>query len=393
MKHLTDGRLRRLRDEPEEIGEGERAHLKVCSGCQASAERIARDAARAQALLIFDPPIVDHEAALLHLRHKGLGAVAPKPSPWRLIPVAGRRVSLTRRPLVAVALVVLIGATLVGTGVATNLLKIFEPEQVVAVPVSADSIGRLPDLSAFGTINILKEPEATVAATPGDAADQSGLDVLVPGTLREVKGEVIYTVVSTGSGSFTFDSAKASTALAKELPPPLAEINGSTLVVQFGPAIIQTVGRATLSPGGLEAAKRAAESAGAQHDGSERPDFAGLFAELPQLVIVQMKAPVVSSDGPSVEEYREALLSLPDISPSLAAQIRSIGNPSSTLPLPIPVDLATSHPVEINGAKAVAVGDNTGLGSGVIWQSKGMVYGVAGMLPEDDVLQIARSLH
>jgi hypothetical protein len=40
----------------------------------------------------------------------------------------------------------------------------------------------------------------------------------------------------------------------------------------------------------------------------------------------------------------------------------------------------------------VAVGDNTGLGAGVIWIKGGLVYGVAGTLKQKAILDIANHL-
>jgi len=41
----------------------------------------------------------------------------------------------------------------------------------------------------------------------------------------------------------------------------------------------------------------------------------------------------------------------------------------------------------------VAIGDQTGAGSVVIWEKNGMIYGVGGPLKESDVLAAANSLH
>ena len=46
----------------------------------------------------------------------------------------------------------------------------------------------------------------------------------------------------------------------------------------------------------------------------------------------------------------------------------------------------------VDGVQGVLVGDNTGLGAGVIWIKDGFVYGVGGTLSQDQVLAIARSL-
>ncbi|HEX2053413.1 MAG TPA: hypothetical protein VHJ78_06785, partial [Actinomycetota bacterium] len=153
----------------------------------------------------------------------------------------------------------------------------------------------------------------------------------------------------------------------------------STLTLNAGPVVIQTFG----GPADPQQAARSAAPGG---------DVAELLAALPDLMIVQMKAPVLSSDGPSVEDYRDALLELPGLSETLKAQIRAIGDPSATLPLPVPIDLATSREVEINGVTGLLVGDNTGVGSGVVWQSGGIVRAVGGTMRQDEVLALARSM-
>ena len=106
-----------------------------------------------------------------------------------------------------------------------------------------------------------------------------------------------------------------------------------------------------------------------------------------------MKAPTVASTGASLQDLEDYLLQLPGVSPQLAAEIKSIGDPSSTLPLPIPVDRASEHSVQVQGVQGVAVGDSTGIGSVVIWEKDGIIYGVGGTLSESQVLDVASSLH
>jgi hypothetical protein len=48
--------------------------------------------------------------------------------------------------------------------------------------------------------------------------------------------------------------------------------------------------------------------------------------------------------------------------------------------------------VSINGDPGVALGDNTGLGSGVIWIHKTSVFVVAGSLKQSVVVDIAKKL-
>ena len=144
------------------------------------------------------------------------------------------------------------------------------------------------------------------------------------------------------------------------MPPAL---DGSTLRVAIGPVVIGTYGTAADT------------------------------GDLPQLVIAQAPMPRVTSSGATVAAIEHYLLAQPGVAPELAASIRAIGDPTTTLPIPIPIDMAQADHVAVQGVTGLAIGDNTGIGSGVIWEKDGMVYGVAGTLPENQVLAIARSLH
>ena len=86
------------------------------------------------------------------------------------------------------------------------------------------------------------------------------------------------------------------------------------------------------------------------------------------------------------------LYMMPGISAQLASTIRAIGDPSTTLLIPVPIQYATSTDVTVQGVHGVALGDNTGLGSAVIWIKGGTVYGVVGSLKQSDVLSIANHL-
>jgi hypothetical protein len=83
---------------------------------------------------------------------------------------------------------------------------------------------------------------------------------------------------------------------------------------------------------------------------------------------------------------------VPGISPQLAASLRAIGDPSTTLLIPVPIQYATSSKVKVQGVQGVAVGDNTGAGAGVIWIKDGKVFAVAGFLKQSEVLKIANGL-
>jgi hypothetical protein len=113
---------------------------------------------------------------------------------------------------------------------------------------------------------------------------------------------------------------------------------------------------------------------------------------LPELIVAKSAVPVVTSTQVTAKQLEDYILSIPGLSPSLAAAIRSIGDPATTLPIPVPVEYATATKVSVNGDHGVALGDNTGLGSGVIWIHKANVFVVAGPLKQADGLTIAKNL-
>jgi len=376
VKHLDDGALRRLVDDPEpEAGE----HLATCAECRARYDAVTADATRGAALLATGSVLVDAEAALRRLNRRLAVEVPPKPRPWaRLVPDGFALPRRAARPLAIAALVAVGVTTLFVTGAAESMIAIFQPQQVTAITVNPESLATLPDLNLYGRVDRSDQPQVKRALGWSDSANQTGLSFLEPGQLpASVSGTPIYYYLTQGRASFTFDqqtAAQTAAARHESLPSLPANIDGSTLYVNAGPGGVEVIG----------GAPRAATSDGAG---------ASMLSEIPQLVIAEVKAPSVTSTGPSVKDFETALLSMPGVSPDLAAQIRAIGDPSTTLPIPIPTSMASSQTTNVGGAPAVLIGDNTGLGSAVVWVKNGMVYAVGGALSQGDVLSIARSLH
>jgi len=46
----------------------------------------------------------------------------------------------------------------------------------------------------------------------------------------------------------------------------------------------------------------------------------------------------------------------------------------------------------VQGVDGIALGDNTGVGAGVIWIKNGVVYGVVGTIKQSDALTVANQL-
>ena len=320
----------------------------------------------------FDTPgiEVDTERALARIRERvERERIAPVmlDTPRRM----PRSVSPWLRGLAAAASVALIATALQVTGLADSIFTIFEAKQVAAVPVTTTDIETaVGGLTTYGTLEWSTPPKPYDVPDLATAARESGMIVLTPKTFPA--GTPIpaapHRLPPPTTATYTFSAEKARQAAAAKgaTPPPMpSNIDGSKLFLTGGPVVVQYFGDATSTASG----------------------------DIPKLLIAQGRAPVVQSDGVTVAELQQYLLAQPGITPQLAAQIKAIQDPSSTLPIPIPVDLGSSKQVTVQGTSGIFVGDSTGLGSAVIWQKDGIVYGVAGTLTEAEILAVANSLH
>jgi hypothetical protein len=116
------------------------------------------------------------------------------------------------------------------------------------------------------------------------------------------------------------------------------------------------------------------------------------ISDLPPLVIVEAVAPRVYSTGATAREIEGYLLSMPGVAPQLADEIRAIGDPSTTMPIPVPIDKSYSQQIVIDGTRGLAIGDNTGVGGMIVWQRNGIVYGVCGGMQQRQLMEVAQSL-
>ncbi|TMC43653.1 MAG: hypothetical protein E6J23_09695 [Chloroflexi bacterium] len=322
-------------------------------------------------------PQVNTEDALTRFRARveseGIAGVAP---------AARRRVtSRWLQGLAAAAGVVIVASALTLSGVADSVLKIFEPKSVVAVPITQSDLNYLGQacsglnlqdcMGAYGTFVWTTPPQPKEVQSRSQASAEAGFAVQAPTAVpSSVTGDPRYGVINRSSATFTFsaDSTRQAASRQNRTAPPLpANIDGSKLFITGGPAVVQIWGAPT------------------GHSGQGGPD-------IPTLIVGQAKAPTISSDGVTVDQLRGYLLSQPGVSPQLAAAIRAIGDPSSTLPVPVPAELAISHPVTVQGVQGLFVGDNTGIASAVIWQKDGMMFEVIGSFTESQALSIANSM-
>jgi hypothetical protein len=331
-----------------------------------------------RALAVDERPI-DTEDALSRFRSR-----VEREGATPVIAVPRRRIS-TRwlQALGAIAAVLIVASGLALSGAADSILKIFEPKSVVGVPVTSNDLSTLSQacagleleqcLGAYGTFTWTTAPEPREVSTLAAASNTVGFMVKTPSSLpASVTGQPRYGVINKSSATFTFSADATRQTAAKQnrtMPPLPANIDGSKLFITGGPAVVQIWGAtANANPS----------------------DISG---RIPTLVVGQAKSPVVSSDGVTVQELQTYLLSQPGISPQLAAAIRAISDPASTLPVPVPAELAVSHQITVQGVSGLFIGDNTGIASAIIWQKDGMMFEVIGSLTESQALAIANSMN
>ena len=418
--HLSDGTLRRWVDEPFTLDPPARRHLDTCPRCGRRAEEIRSDRDLAMAVVAAQPlPPPDRDRALARLRARladaGSGVRrragrssdrhrASRVARWLSDPRRGARIARRYSSVVGATALV---AVLVGAGVASGFITIFQPRQFAPVAVSISDLSSLQELASYGDVSGV--PGLTF--TPGSwdqARSATGVSlpqhVTLPSGIPSTPG---YAVLSGGTISFTFDLSKAEAAarqVGATLPPMPAGMNGSTLRLTVPSAFVETygfdagllLGGAASVPGESQAGSMTAiaASSSAGPAGSPAPGTAPPVSAIPglsqgALAIVACRLPSVASNGATAAEIEDYLLAQPAIPAGLADEIRAIGDPSQTLPVPVPISFASAQTVSIDGATGLLVGDQTGVGSVVVWQHGGVVYAVLGTVSASEVLGVA----
>jgi hypothetical protein len=358
MRHPTDGTLRRLLDEPAGVPDADRQHVLACATCRAELGRVRTDAQlTAAALRAPGTGDVDVDAAWARLSTATPptrpAAATARPARWR---------SAVRKPAVAAvaAAVLLSGA---GVAAANDWLPIFETERVDPVAITSTDLVQVPDLSAYGDLQVDQEPSTEQVADAATAGERTGLTVPEVTELPEgVTGDPAYQVADVVGATFTFSAAKAAQAAAAEgevLPPPPAGLDGSSLRIEAGPGVAAVWSQPT---------------------------------GVPTLVVASVVAPTVYSSGVPFETVRDYLLSLPGLPDGLADQLRDLSAEGGTLPLPVPAELVTSSTADVGGTDATVLTSRDGLFAGVVWVEDGRMTGVAGSLSADELLSVARGL-
>jgi len=359
MRHPSEGVLRRLIDEPAGVADPDRQHVAGCDQCLTTLVAVREDADLVGAALTSTAD-VDVDAAWRRL--STAAAAAPAPARVRAPRRSGRVRALVRRPAVA-AVAVAVVLTGAGTAAANDWLKVFQTEQIAPVGFSTADLVALPDLSAYGDLQLTSDPGVHEVADAAAAEAESGLDVPEIADLpRGVSGDPVTTVGGQAAATFTFSAERAARAAAEAgetLPPTPAGLDGSSVRLVAGPGVVQVWESSVGAPG---------------------------------LVVGRAVAPTAFSSGVPFETLRDHLLSLPGLPDDVAAQLRTFTADGSTLPLPVPEDQVSSSAAEVDGVPATVLAARDGSMAAVVWVDEGVVTAVAGSMDGDEVLELAQAL-
>lgn len=353
MTHPDSGELRRAIDEPDHVL-AVLAHARECGECAAELERRRADAEFCGAAL-QGAVAPDADAALRRVYVRAL-----RPSPFASF--ARPAAALAAAAVIAIA----IALTPLG-GYARSFLTVFEPKQFEPIQISGADLKHLrvlPQAQDVGTQRVVTKMTRAHYSSFESAQTHAGFAVRKVSVLPAGFGSVHnYFTMTPSEMTFTFNAAKARAfekRSHKTLPPMPPGLDGTTVRVRTGYAL--------------------------------QSSFQSRASKERSLEVVQAQVPRVTSTGASLDTLERYLLSMPNVSPDLARRIRALGDIQNTVPVPVVIDKQTARQVQVDGVQGLAIGDNTGLGAGVMWQKNGIVYVVAGPLKMDEVLEVANGL-
>jgi hypothetical protein len=368
VRHVSDGTLRRLVDEPFAVAERDIQHLKRCDRCRSRATQVERDARSARQL--FSPVALsspDVGWQRVHARATTTPAARAgrigSRRRWRLMGA-----SISTGTSIAAA-----GVLIAGVAAAATLTTVFAPKQVAPLPVSqADlqqltsylgtnggELGGFPAPSGskslpFGEFSWSSSGQPDEVGSLADAEAAAGFATTLPSSLPNgVDAVAKYLVVPKVTATITFNASAG------------AKLSGSTLTMTVGPGIVVSYSGATGATG---------------------------FANLPPLVVAAGRPPMATSTGATTTDLENFLLAQHGVPGDLAQELRFVGNLQTTLPVPTPPGVSSAS-MQIDGAPAVVLGDGSGTATGAIWEDhQGMLHIVAGLIDKGDLLGVARQV-
>ena len=392
-----DGTLRAIADG--EVADGWRpdldAHVQSCEECRERTQALRTTAALAHGRMVaiapnsslaIAAPTFESVRSATPVRWGGVRAWASMGSGWS--PWVARAGAVAA----AVALAVSWPAV---SSFADGALQSFRVQRVQPITIDADALrGRFAELSideakVRDALRYRGPDKPTITITSqSDAAARSGLALRLPKTIPAAVGAkpARYVVTSGGAADVTIDGpklvklavdAKVSDAA---LMSRIGALDGATITVQAAPAVVAVWGDVDI-PTQVPTGKAAASMS--------TPAARG-----PVLVVGQVKSPVVNIPASvDVDGFRDAVMKSGTVPPEFVQALSAVKDWRTTLPIPTggPSGL---RQVDVDGTTAT-VSSRAHEGktvTTVVWVRDGVIYGVAGDVPEADILIAARSL-
>jgi hypothetical protein len=370
VRHIPDGVLRRLDDEPLAVPDRVIDHVTSCERCSARRAEITHDTERVAQLVSVPQLVPDTDIAWARLRRELVARPAEsghrRRDPARMRPaVAARFPSLSLRTGLAIGAVAVVVA---GTAAAATLTTVFAPTHVAAVTLSQG------DLRAIAAFAGLGDGQTGPSAPNGSRALRFGTITWASGTPQPAS---------------TLAQASAEAGFQAKLPAHLPRGVGATPQLMVQPRLKATVtfNSTAGSLAGNSVTLDAGPAVAAEYAGSATGS-----ASVPTLAVATMRRPTARSTGATIQQIEAFLLSRPGLPPQLAEQIRLLGDLRTTLPVPVPAG-ASVHSVQVDGWPGVLLTDSSNAVAGVVWEDGGgLLHAVVGILDSHDVLNVADQL-
>jgi hypothetical protein len=367
MRHVSEGVLRRLLEEPFAVPDTARRHLDECGRCRASSGQLAENAALATRVLTAPAPDTDTDLAWARLRER-LADPAPARAAQRIPRHPARRViNLSAYTGVALTAGLVIG----GVATAATLTTVFAPARVVPVHVNGADLRSVETVLGLGT-------------------STSAGQVMPGGGRRALPfGQLSWSSAGPGGPVSSLAAARAQTHLTVTEPARLPAGVSRQAQVYVQPQASATIRFSASAGHGVSGTSLTVTGGPAvliRYGGQGQGD------SLTPMGILTMARPTARSSGATTSELESFLLSRPGLPASLVRQVRLLGSLRTVLPIPGPPG-AQSQPVSIDGARGVLITVDSGVASAVIWEKPdGTIHAVAGLLSQKDVLDVARQL-
>jgi hypothetical protein len=401
---LDRGLLVSLRDgelTPEET-EQVRAHLAVCPDCAADERSMQTASEEIYDLLTLLGPSTDEipetESVFSALQSRLDAESHREESHAAVSSAAGNNIRFfqARKPqgrnrwwIAAAAAVLIALLVLPNAGALANqFLALFSVQKFQPVSVNPQTFryGVGEDLQSFGDVS-LNSSNLNSISHPTQAQVEQDLNfkLLLPGHLPPGVGKTVqFTLVDSADGTFTFNAAKARAYLAQTGQGSVSipsRLDGATFTITLAPGVIINYGNQCQRQD--QSATGSSSSAAALGCSGGKPFYIG---EIP--------SPVIRATGKaSLEDLRNFVLSLPKLSSGARALLQDVNLSSGVVPLPIPPQVQAQQ-VMTHGAQGVLMTDSSLSLGAVIWQTRGIIYMVAGSTSDStQLLDSANSLH